>query len=454
MSTESTKLYEKVQNLKWDTEDCIELSKKVLYDWFINVTHGVKLPLIKEQLYKSKEAWTASQFTALCLGTACHSVDFDDTLSSSAVHPGGPIFATLFSEEGRMERNGMELIEATIKGYEVAARLGRAINPFPNKSHHSRGFHPTSTVGVFSSLIAKGTYTKASESVMINAMGIGGSLASGIMAFLDDGSPMKRIHPGITAVHAQWALQIAETGFTGPAYVFESSHGLLHAMSDHVDPDALTKEYDQPLIFETAQKYYPCCHHIHPALDAAKEFLETEDVQNISKIIVKNPTAANDMVGFPLEKKRQPKSSVEAQKSLPFTLASFLMDGGKLSLNAYTEKSMEDPLILDFTKRIYVESDEELDKRFNHTCWPVEVIFELTDNSVLTFTKEYPIGFPQKPLTWEHLNEKARIVGVYDELQEIQNHIRQLESLDEDGVTFIHEFAHELIQNSSKTGIA
>ncbi|WHZ00878.1 MmgE/PrpD family protein [Neobacillus sp. YX16] len=451
MLAESTKLYEKVQTLKWDTDDCFDFSKKVLYDWFINVSHGTKLPLVKEQLHKGKGAWTASQFNALCLGSASHSVDFDDTLSSSAVHPGGPIFAALFSDyEDDVVHNGMDIIEATIKGYEVAARLGRTINPFPHKSHHNRGFHPTSTVGVFSGLIAKGTYTKASESVMKNAMGIGGSLASGIMAFLDDGSPIKRIHPGIAAVHALWAIQLAETGITGPAYVFESSHGMLHAMSDHIDENALTKEYDRPLIFETAQKYYPCCHHIHPALDAAKEFLEKEDVQNIAKIIVQNPTAANDMVGFPLEKKRLPKSPVEAQMSLPYTLAAFLLDGGKLSLSAYTERSMKDTLILDLANRIFVESDVDLDKRFNHTCWPVEVTFELNNNSVLTFTEEFPIGFPQKPLTWEHLDEKARIVEVYNELKEIQNLIRQLESLDQDGVKFIHEFAQGLIDQTQR----
>src|SRR5204862_4061147 len=66
----------------------------------------------------------------------------------------------------------------------------------------------------------------------VNAFGIAGSMASGIIEYLAEGAWTKRMHPGWAAQAGYRAARMAEAGFTGPRTVLEGEHGFFHAFAN------------------------------------------------------------------------------------------------------------------------------------------------------------------------------------------------------------------------------
>src|SRR5947209_13475166 len=85
---------------------------------------------------------------------------------------------------------------AVVAGYEMAARVGMAVQP---KEQYQLGFHPTATCGVFGAAVTAAKLLRLTESQMLSAAGIAGSMAGGLLEFLADGSWTKRLHAGLAA---------------------------------------------------------------------------------------------------------------------------------------------------------------------------------------------------------------------------------------------------------------
>src|SRR5437667_200596 len=65
-----------------------------------------------------------------------------------------------------------------------------------------------------------------------NALGIAGSMASGIIEYLAEGAWTKRMHPGWAAQAGYRAARMAQAGFTGPRTLFDGEHGFFHAFAN------------------------------------------------------------------------------------------------------------------------------------------------------------------------------------------------------------------------------
>ena len=66
---------------------------------------------------------------------------------------------------------------------------------------------------------------------IVDALGIAGSFASGIIEYLAEGAWTKRLHPGWAAQSGLRAALLARGGFLGPRTVFEGVHGLFHGFA-------------------------------------------------------------------------------------------------------------------------------------------------------------------------------------------------------------------------------
>ena len=102
---------------------------------------------------------------------------------------------------------------------------------------HKAGFHPTAIFGAPAAAAAVGAAIGLGREEIARALGISGSLASGIIEYLADGSSTKRLHAGAAAQAGLRAAFLAEAGFTGPLSVFEGSHGLYKAFAPSKTPD-------------------------------------------------------------------------------------------------------------------------------------------------------------------------------------------------------------------------
>ena len=94
---------------------------------------------------------------------------------------------------------------------------------------HKRGFHPTAICGIFGATASVGRLLGSDADTITRALGIAGSMASGLFAYLTDGTPTKPIHPAWAAHGAMIANQLAAFGAIGPKSVFEGKFGLYHA---------------------------------------------------------------------------------------------------------------------------------------------------------------------------------------------------------------------------------
>src|SRR5581483_7237121 len=112
-------------------------------------------------------------------------------------------------------------------GVEIACRLS-LVAP---KRVHQAGFHPTSVLGTMGAAAAVAAALGLERAQIVDALGIAGSMAGGIIEYLADGSWTKRLHPGWAAQSGIRAALLARHGFKGPASVFEGTHGLFNAFA-------------------------------------------------------------------------------------------------------------------------------------------------------------------------------------------------------------------------------
>ena len=129
---------------------------------------------------------------AMANGIMSHALELDDGNRFAQGHPGVCVIPAALALGEKEKIKGKDLIPAIVAGYEVFSRVGAGGNP----SHFNRGFHTTGTVGTFAATAAAGRLLKLNESRMVSALGIAGSQAAGLFAFMADGTMTKTLHAG------------------------------------------------------------------------------------------------------------------------------------------------------------------------------------------------------------------------------------------------------------------
>ncbi len=340
---------------------------------------------------------TTQRNAALINGTLAHSLDFDDTHRESSIHPGAAIIPLLLAFGDVL--NGKSFIEAMVVGYDVACRLGMAINP---AEHYSRGFHGTATCGLFGCIAAGSKILEFEAEKIENAFGIALSMVAGSMQFLENGSWNKRLHPGLAAHNAILALNLSKNGFVGAAKPFEGRYGFLNSYSTKTYPEKALEIGRRYEVIFTGIKPYPCCRYIHPAVDLILQS-PVRNVEDIVSIEVELTSAGYKIVGEPLERKQNPENVVDAQFSMPFALAtSFLRK--KLTVSEFTEEVVRDARVRKLMKKIEVMPSRELDREYPEK-WPVVLKIKTKGEEVVQ-RKDYPSGEPEDPLNFDQVAEK------------------------------------------------
>ncbi len=221
----------------------------------------------------------------------------------------------------RFRAGGPEALLGIAVGVETICRLS-LVAP---KRVHQAGFHPTSVFGAMAAAAAVSATLGLDEKQIVDAWGIAGSMASGIIEYLADGSWTKRLHPGWAAQAGLQAALLARAGFTGPRSVFEGTHGLFNgfARGSAGDYGALTRDFGRRWMAETlAFKAYACGTMAHPYIDCAKRLaargIAAEDV---AEILCEVAEGTVHRLWEPLAAKQAPPNAYAAKFSVPFCIA-------------------------------------------------------------------------------------------------------------------------------------
>ncbi len=295
----------------------------------------------------------AAEDAALANGALFHALDFDDTHGPSVCHPTAVVLAAGLAAAEEFERSGSDVFVASIVGTEAIARIGMA----RHNAFHLKGFHPSSVVGVFGAALSAGILMRLNEEELTNALGIAGSLASGVFAYLDGESNPKPIHVGQAARNGIAAARLARAGVTGPATIFESRFGLYGAFlgaSETALPELLESLGE---VWESAHisiKPYPACHSMHACLDSVFT-LQMEhgfSIEDIAKIHAYLATERDvNLVMEPGEVKKRPASPTVGKFSLPYSLASLIKDR-KLGIDSYDRGQLGRPDVLGLAEKV------------------------------------------------------------------------------------------------------
>jgi 2-methylcitrate dehydratase PrpD len=348
----------------------------------------------------------SSPYAALANGTAAHSLELDDVVNEASLHPAVAIMPAALATAQMTGCSGKDLIAAIVAGYEVAIKLGVALDP---ASHYAQGFHPTGTCGTLGAAITAAKILKLKQKALTNALGIAGSQAAGSMEFLADGAYTKRFHPGWAGHCGIVAALLAQENFSGPATIIEGKFGFLHAYSPGSDAGKAIRDWGQPYeVMNTSIKPHACCRYKQGPIDGilrimCENNLKASDIEKVTLGILK---AGFPLVAEPKKLKVNPRSVVDAQFSMPFGAAVAILFG-KATLDEYTIETIHSSPVKEMMNRIHCVMDPELEKEFPKK-WPALVNIMTKAGHEYTLKIDYPKGDPQNSLTWDELINKFR----------------------------------------------
>ena len=348
-----------------------------------------------------KRTLTASG-AAFVNGTAAHGEDFDDTFEGGPVHAGAVIVPAVLAACERHNPDGRMALMGIAVGTEVLCRLSLVVP----KAVHKAGFHPTAIFGAMGAAAGVGAALGLNARQIVDALGIAGSMAGGIIEYLAEGAWTKRLHAGWAAQSGIRAALLARQGFVGPRTVFEGVHGLFHgfAHTTHGDYEALIGDFGARWVTDTlAFKPYPCGTMAQPYVDCARR-LATRGVklEEISEIVCEVAEGTVHRLWEPLAAKQRPRNGYAAKFATPYLLAAGFVHGG-VGLGAFTESAIRDPRVLALAAKVRYVIDPQNPYPNNYTG---HIRATLKDGSVIEERQPHLRGGAQEPLSRQDVTDK------------------------------------------------
>jgi 2-methylcitrate dehydratase PrpD len=348
-----------------------------------------------------KRALTAAG-AAFVNGTAAHGEDFDDTFEGGPVHAGAVIVPAVLAACERHNADGRMALKGVAVGTEVLCRLS-LVAP---KAVHKAGFHPTAIFGAMGAAAGVGAALGLNARQIVDALGIAGSMAGGIIEYLAEGAWTKRLHAGWAAQSGLRAALLARQGFVGPRTVFEGVHGLFHgfAHSTHGDYDALVGDFGARWVTDTlAFKPYPCGTMAQPYIDCARRLAARGiKIEDIAEIVCEVAEGTVHRLWEPLADKQRPRNGYAAKFATPYLLASGFVHGG-VGLGAFTEAAIRNSQVLALAAKVRYVIDPQNPYPDNFTG---HIRATMKDGSVVEERQPHLRGGAHEPLSRRDVTDK------------------------------------------------
>ena len=341
---------------------------------------------------------------AMVNGTAAHGEDFDDTFEGGPVHSGAVIVPAVLAASERFGRHGGSALLGVASGVETLCRLS-LVAP---KLIHKAGFHPTSVLGAMASTVGVSVALGLDRRQLVDALGIAGSMAGGIIEYLAEGAWTKRLHAGWAARVGLHAARIAREGFLGPRTVFEGTHGLFFGFAHTAAGDfgALTDDFgDRWVMTNLTFKPYATGTMNQPYIDCALRLARKGfAAEEVADVLCETAEGYVHRLWEPLASKHRPANDYAAKFSTPFNIAVAFVTGGA-GFEAFTEKTVRDAGILALASKVryVVDPDNPYPKDYTG-----HVRMTLRDGRVFEERQPHIRGGAKGPLTREDLERKFR----------------------------------------------
>jgi len=416
--------------------EVLQRAKDAMTDAVATIIYGAELPWSKmiiayarqngaggkSQILGSGTQPVHPQMAALAQGAMAHAFELDNlTKPDSGAHPGAALFSSGLAMAQDKGLGGQALLAAFVAGAEVMLRIGYATK----HTNEERGFHAPGTTGPFGGAVTVGHLLGFDQAHMVNAMGIAGSCAGGLLAFAHagNGAMVKRLNVGRGAEGGVVAADLAAQGFTGPSTVLEGEGGFLRAFCPDYDLTELTRGLGST--YETMNimiKRYACHITAHTPVEAmlglrkANGF-KADDIAGITVAGSPRMTTVNNIP--------KPADSLLAQFSIPFCVA-LSMYRNPVDPRSFDEKVAQDQQILALTQRVTMQLAPG--QKNNDLASTVTV--KLKDGrefsshvTAFTGTPEHPLdraGLREKFMLLTRSHPEAAMAKLFDRIQGLE----------------------------------
>lgn len=337
-------------------------------------------------------------FAAMANAAASHVAEQDDVHNGSVFHPATVVFSPALAVAQAIGASGLDLLVASIAGYEVGIRVGE----FLGRSHY-RVFHTTGTAGTLAAAAAVGHLLKLNSEQMLHAFGSAGTQSAGLWEFLRDAADSKQLHTAHAAGAGLMSAYLAKEGFTGAKQILEGKQGMAVGMSSDADITKLTDGLGARwATAETSFKYHASCRHTHPAADALLQVMHQNQLkaEDISKVITRVHQGAIDVLGPVVDPKTVHQSK--------FSMGTVLALAARFNFAGLNE--FEDHFLDEATKAfrdlVTMELDPEVDGAYPNR-WIGKVTVITKDGKTFEGRVDEPKGDPGNTLSRAEIEDKA-----------------------------------------------
>lgn len=353
----------------------------------------------------------APQTAAFVNGGLGNIFEIDDIHRTSIVHPGDTVIPAALAAAslvgtvpGDTSVGGDRLLDAIVRGYEVAIRIGAAAG-----SGHYAHWYNTATCGVFGAAMAAADLMALPAEAQVDALGQAGMQATGLWQCRLEPTFSKQLATARAAQSGVIAAELARIGFPGPRQILEGPLGFFAATSPDAYPaEVLTGTGADWRMEEVSFKPWPACRHAHPVIDAALALREkhrgaspnrTSSGAEFSRAHVTTYRAAVDFCDDP-----HPDTPHRARFSLQHCLALAWLRG-QCRLADFEPDQLQSPDIAALRGKISVSADERMTAAFPGSyCAEVDLTFP--DGSTASHTVTDAKGDPENPLSTADLEAK------------------------------------------------
>lgn len=366
MTTATETLLRFIAATQWDDlpPDVVHEAKRALVNFFAVALAGCRDPAIEKssqvmEPFAGRATATvigrnerSDAMTAACLNAMSANVfDFDDTHVPTIIHPTAPVAPALFAWSEISPLSGRDFLLALTLGIEFECRLGNALSPW----HYQRGWHITSTCGIFGAAVAAGKAMGLDPKRLRWALGTASAQSSGLVETL--GTMAKSVGVGNSARNGLLSALLARHNFDGPAEPLEGERAFLRVMGQQADADALVIGLGESWeLRSNTYKPYPCGVVLNPVIEAClclagDQAISPDDIEQV------------ELVGHPLLRQRTDRplpangreSQVSAQHAVAVTLAR-----GRAGLSEFSDAAVAEPSLRSFASKLRFVDDDGL----------------------------------------------------------------------------------------------
>lgn len=339
---------------------------------------------------------------ALLNGIATHALDFDDTSYSGIFHASAVCWPAALAACEYAGASGEDFLTAFVAGVETAYAFADLVG---HQVYHD-GWWTTSLLGGIGSAAAaaKGLSLSADQTRLALAHGLAWS--GGMRAIL--GTHAKAYGAGRTARTGIEAALLARADLTAPLDAFENERGFRALIgADGGDPDRLDELGKKFGLLQPGMAYkrYPVCSAAQAAAEAVIELMQqagarASDVERVDCLVTR-------LVEISLVYSA-PKSTLQAQFSLPFAVATAILEGG-IEPRHLSMDYIQSPGLGSVIGKVHMEVSDTLGGRLIQPEDGPEgayVHLQLTDGRKLGSYKPVATGMPQCPLSDDAIDDK------------------------------------------------